>query len=120
MKCEFYLLEKMYSVNVDDIQAKEMAKFCNEASGLYYKYHDEFLYKEPEENPHYKEEHDLLEKMVRVVIPDYKLNEKYSRPVIEPINRNPRIPPPTLSQYIPSPEYEFVMKFENIYFVHKH
>ena len=108
-------------INVDDIQAEEMAKFCNKASVLYYEHHEEFLYKKPEENPHYNEEHDLLEKMIRVVIPNYKLKEKYMyRPIIQGIKSKPRSPQPSFSQYIPSPEHGFVMKFEDIYFVHKH
>jgi len=133
MKCEFYFLEKMYSVDVDDIQAKEMAKFCNEATNLYEDHRKEYY---DESDPNHKAIREAIrdchEKMIRVVIPDYNLPEKYEWPSIthsKPNDyydiycggRRPRyFSPPSQQQYLPTNKgWGFFMSINGKHFCHK-
>ena len=123
----------MISIDVDDIQAEEMAKFCNKASGLYYEHHEEYFNKsDPNHKAIVEAIHDCHEKMIQVVIPDYKLDEEYEWPSIThskpkdyyDVYRGGRKPkyftPPSQQQYLPTNKgWGFSMSVAGKHFHHK-
>ena len=110
----------MRTFEVTDEQAKLMTHFCNEARRNYETTNDSEVI------------HDLYESMIRVIIPDYKLDEKYETPIIyyiEPSKRDDSLTismkrsmmfrPMTVRQTLPLNErFGFTMMFQNMMFEH--
>lgn len=110
----------MRTFEVNDEQAKLMTHFCNEAHLNYTTTNDSEVI------------HDLYESMIRVIIPDYKLDEDYENPIIyyiEPSKRDDAVTismksrmvfrPMTVRQTLPLNErFGFTMMFQNMMIVH--
>ena len=92
---------------------------------LYYENHDLVFDETPERSEERKKLvesiNDEMEKLIQKVVPDYKMQDKSSRPHFPMITLHVdvrpgkrRAPPPSIQHWIPNKEYSFSVKFQDI------
>lgn len=109
--------EEVIEAEIKHENIKEMRNYHSAAMHIYNEHHDEFF---DESNPErreelYREVYDLFEKMVRVVIPNYKLPE----------NRHYTFPSTSIYgcmkfyHHIPDEDQSFSISFANVSLNHE-
>lgn len=104
--------------NIEDEHIKQMSKFYDEAESIYYTNHDAFFDKS---DPKYSELHSqvygLFEKMMQVVVPDFKLPDNYNGGF--PVIMLSGCGLSSFQHYIPSADFGFYITFADYTLIHE-